>query len=242
MDEKFRAEKDKRFYEVVKYLKIKYNIKSDTKFSESINEDRQSIADIKAGKKSVSDIIITKLCNQYKEINIDFIRDGGENPMILIDPIDLNDSNAELATERIIRVRVPVVPLDATASFITRIDGSYKIEDLDFEFDTVERMPGIRYSNLTVIFRVVGNSMWPHFKNTSKWLCTWVDASNWLYTEGAHVISLNGGSLLLKKITQGDKGVLHLKSDNPEYGERTIELSEILAIWKVQYCTYAPVD
>lgn len=242
MEEKYKTDKDKRFFDAVKYVKHRELILSDAQFAKAIGENAQSISDINRGKKSVSDKIITSLHKKYPYINKIYILDGSGN--IETDTKDSDDpeeSNVEMVLEDGKRIRVPVIPLDVSAGFLDTVDGSYSINnEAVFDYDWIEKYNDVKYDKLTVVFRVVGDSMYPHYKNKCKILCTWVDKSKWMYREGTHVISIKPNSLLLKKITGYKAGVFTLSSANESYQDKDVIIDDILAMWKVEYKTYEP--
>ncbi|MBC8110432.1 MAG: helix-turn-helix domain-containing protein [Verrucomicrobia bacterium] len=147
--------------------------------------------------------------------------------------------------KQIARIRVPVMPLSATASFIENHgDGFHLVEAAvaGLEKEWVEKVSGVRYHPYTMLFRISNNSMHPNYKHTGKVLCSWVDNGNWLYVRGVHVISTRTGMLLLKRIKSLQDGKLLLSSDNPEYGDLWLPLEDVLAIWKAEYKTYEPAE
>jgi len=143
------------------------------------------------------------------------------------------------------RIRIPIVPLSASATFLENVDGSFVFnwsELSNYDQELVVTEPNVRYDARTVIFRVVNYSMSPHFKPSCRLLCTWVMDGNWQYASGVHVLSLRTGMLVLKRIRRFENGQLLLGSDNPDYGDMWVGLGEILAMWKAEHKTYEPVE
>lgn len=143
------------------------------------------------------------------------------------------------------RIRIPVIPLSASATFLENVEGAFVFnwaELAHYEQELVAKEPNVRYDSRTVIFKVVNYSMSPHFKPSGRLLCTWVDAGNWQYATGVHVLSLRTGMLVLKRIRRCEGGRLLLGSDNPEYGEMWVGLDEVLAMWKAEHKTFEPVE
>jgi transcriptional regulator with XRE-family HTH domain len=145
----------------------------------------------------------------------------------------------------IARIRVPLMPLSATASFIENRGDAYHLVEEQVAFlekEWVEKVPGVWYHPYTMLFRISNNSMHPNYKHTGKVLCSWVENGNWQYVRGVHVISTQTGMLMLKRIKGCQDGKFLLSSDNPEYGEMWLPIADVLAIWKAEYKTYEPAE
>ncbi len=153
---------------------------------------------------------------------------------------DLKDEIEAVDHDAVQYLRVPVVDLDATASPVVSVDGEgYKINEVISEREKVERQPHIKYSALTLIFRIKGDSMQPNYREGEKILCTWVDDGNWKFLTGVCVLSLKSGMLLLKRVAGLGDGRLRLKSDNDDYPELTVDTGDLQAVWQMQYFTLA---
>ncbi|MCU0439175.1 MAG: hypothetical protein MUC49_14855 [Raineya sp.] len=153
-------------------------------------------------------------------------------------------SNVEWVDEsKIKKIKVPVLPVEAFASFLESVDSGKLLQEVEMEFDTIEKIPHIKYDKLTAIAKISGNSMYPHYKSGAKVLCTFITDGNWEFTRGACVISLKNGMVLFKRVKAGlVKNSLHLISDNELGGEMEIQIADILAMWRAEYKTYEPAE
>jgi len=152
--------------------------------------------------------------------------------------------NVEFLDEtKLKKIKVPVLPISAFASFVENIEKGLNLNEIEIDFDVVEKIEGIRYDKFTVIARITGNSMYPHYKSGCKVLCTFVSNGNWEYTRGACVVSLRSGMVVFKRVKVGSKkNVLLLTSDNEEGGDMEVAISDILCLWKAEYKTYEPAE
>ena len=206
-------------------------------------KSQSTISKIFKGEVGVSESIFIFLSERYN-VNIEYLMTG-RGEIFKSDEAGF-ESTAERVLAKSKKIEVPLVPLDAYGSIVTEtIDGQYKINDNRFDTITIERVEGYTYTDLSVVFRVKGDSMYPHYKDSSKVYATWVDMGYWQFAKKVHVISLRTGSLMIKRIIPTNtQGTLLLQSDNPLPGNgiTTITLDDVLAMWKVEYTVFSPAE
>ena len=123
--------------------------------------------------------------------------------------------------------------------------GTFAINCQDFhpdEFDEcyVLRIPGVDYKN-AVVMSIRGNSMSPRYPESSRYVIRPVSNGNWQYATGVHGISLRSGMFIIKRITSNKDGLMTLTSDNGG-DEITVQLGDILCMWKVGEAAYLPAE
>lgn len=134
-------------------------------------------------------------------------------------------------------VTLPFVRPAAYATFAANCQ-DYNRDDLD-SFQVFIR-PGMEY-NRAVVIEVRGNSMAPRYPDNSCYVVRPVTDGNWQYATGVHAISLRSAMFVIKRITSNKDGVLTLTSDNGG-SEMTVELGDILCMWKVGEAAYMPAE
>jgi phage repressor protein C with HTH and peptisase S24 domain len=134
-------------------------------------------------------------------------------------------------------VSIPFVRPAAYATFAANCQ-DYDPEELE-TFQVLKR-PGIEYKDAVVI-EVRGSSMAPRYPDRSCYVVRPVSSGNWQYATNVHAISLRSAMFLIKRITSNKDGVLTLTSDNGG-SEMTVELGDILCMWKVGEAAYMPPE
>ncbi|MGI4871464.1 MAG: LexA family transcriptional regulator [Janthinobacterium lividum] len=110
----------------------------------------------------------------------------------------------------------------------------------DYDTMRVLKRPGQDY-NAAVVIEVRGNSMAPRYPDRSCYVVRPVSSGNWQYATGVHCVSLRSEMFVIKRITKNTDGVLTLTSDNGG-DEITIQLGDILCMWKVGEAAYMPAE
>ena len=247
---------DERFLSVVSAIMDTGHFQSDSDMARRAGWPANLRWRIREGAQRVNETHIDKLIAAYgsRKISKAYIMLGTGQmiedypPTITMHPDAVPTgwsglSDVEPVTDVQKKIRVPVIPLNATASFIESVEGGWQLSHLDGLYtEWVEKVEGIRYNHLTVVFKVTGDSMSPDYKTGGKILSTFVDPSAWRYMRGTHVLSLKSGMLVLKKVIPTGEGTFTLHSSNTHYRDEAISQDEILAAWRVQYKTYEPAD
>ena len=130
-------------------------------------------------------------------------------------------------------VMIDFVPVSARASFL---------ENLDTYSCSFEKFPIIPKSNEKAeiekykIFEVDGDSMYPTISDGALILAKIVPESSWHYAEGV-VVAVFSDFVVVKRISRNElltSNILVLASDNEKYGQMTVQLADIRAIYKAK--------
>lgn len=134
-------------------------------------------------------------------------------------------------------VTLPFVRPAAYATFAANCQ-DYNRDELE-TFRVLIRS-GVDYKG-GVVIEVRGNSMAPRYPDRSCYVVRPVSDGNWQYATGVHAISLRSAMFLIKRISSNKEGILTLTSDNGG-SEMTVELGDILCMWKVGEAAYMPPE
>lgn len=142
-----------------------------------------------------------------------------------------------LAPEDLAYIELPFIETAAYGTFGTNCQ-DFRPEE--FSTYSVLKIKGIDYRN-AVVMEIKGNSMAPRYPERSRYVIRSVTSGNWQYAQGVHAISLRSAAFIIKRITHNKDGVLTLTSDNGG-AEMSVELGEILCMWKVGEAVYMPAE
>lgn len=142
-----------------------------------------------------------------------------------------------LAPEDLAYIELPFIEPAAYGTFGTNCQ-DFRPEE--FDTYTVLKIKGIDYKG-AVVMEIKGNSMAPRYPERSRYVIRPVTSGNWQYAQGVHAISLRSAAFIIKRITHNKDGVLTLTSDNGG-AEMTVELGEILCMWKVGEAVFVPAE
>jgi hypothetical protein len=134
-------------------------------------------------------------------------------------------------------ILLPFVRPAAYATFAANCQ-DYNPEELE-RINVLVRT-GVDYRQAVVI-EVRGNSMAPRYPDRSCYVVRPVSDGNWQYATGVHAISLRSAMFVIKRVTSNKDGVLTLTSDNGG-DEITVQLGDILCMWKVGEAAYLPAE
>ena len=125
---------------------------------------------------------------------------------------------------------VDYIPGAATATFIEYIgDGNPELDKI-----AVIKQYGETFDRSYKVFEVRGDSMSPSIPNRSKILTREIPKQKWGLAEGVVVVVFED-EIVVKRIVNNDLNInnsLHLISDNPKCGGKTIALADIRAMYK----------
>lgn len=236
-----------RFFECLELSGIKpydIEVKLGVKSAQSKISQLKDIK-TKSGKdKALPVDILAALCMADQRINPMYIMNGTGTPLSngKVDADFVEESpcvNAGLSNVEAVGayisdnlVRVPYVPVSATASFI---DSLY---DVNYEMDTYSLVPekDELLDEKYMVFQVNGDSMEPTIPDGSKILAHKIDESQWENADGV-VVVVYGKVLTVKRIKKNAlylDNLLVLKADNHKHGEMDVERREIRGMWKVK--------
>ena len=176
--------------------------------------------------------VLTALAKVYRTTP-DFIERGGQAlELIRESSIDILGTQADMP-----HISLPFVRPAAYATFAANCQ-DYNPEEL--ERINVLIRPGVNYQSAVVI-EVRGNSMAPRYPDRSCYVVRPVKDGNWQYATGVHAISLRSAMFIIKRIISNKEGLLTLSSDNGG-AEMSVELGDILCMWKVGEAAYMPPE
>jgi phage repressor protein C with HTH and peptisase S24 domain len=183
--------------------------------------------------------VLEKLALLFK-VTPDFILYGQAGPPEHIRQMAqgvASDAGAPESSDEPYYIDLPFVPFTAYGSFV---NGCRERRFMDLSTFRVLVRPGIDYKDAVVI-EVKGNSMAPRYPDQSCHAVRPVSDGNWQYATGVHCISLRNEMFLIKRIKSNREGLLELSSDNNDE-VMSIQLGDILCMWKVGECVYVPAE
>lgn len=134
-------------------------------------------------------------------------------------------------------IRLPFIGPSAYGSFATNCQD---FNPEEFSTCNVLKIPGVDYTT-AVVMEIRGNSMAPRYPERARYVVRPVSSGNWQYAQGVHAISLRSAMFVIKRITSNKEGILILTSDNGG-AEMTVDLGDILCMWKVGEAAYMPAE
>lgn len=131
-------------------------------------------------------------------------------------------------------VMADYVPVSARASFLENLDTpNYSIAD---KYPIIPNNGERAEIEKFKVFEVEGDSMYPTINNGALILAKIVPESSWHYAEGI-VVAVYSDFVVVKRILRNElltNNCLILTSDNEKYGQMTVQLSDIRAIYKAK--------
>lgn len=129
---------------------------------------------------------------------------------------------------------VPFIPVSAHASFLETFESS---AEADFECMPIIPLKEERQNiGQYKIFEVEGDSMFPTISDGSLILVKEIPESRWHYAEGV-VVAVYAEYVVVKRILRNNLltgDTLVLGSDNEKYGQMTVQLSDLRALFKAK--------
>lgn len=229
-----------RISRFIKYMEFKGL--NDNQVTTACHLSRGLIGQARTGKSDLGERAVEKILKEYQDLSRVWLLTG-EGKMLVED----NVSNAEIVSkvygvgdgDREVS-KVPVLPIDALASFI-EIEADIPVEDLDYEA-VVLTPEEKRISSSLCIINVKGDSMSPTVNSGSKVLASRVSKNQWGNVGGIVAVSYADTELgtpepffVIKRVASNKlfiNNLLKLESDNEEYGEMTVQLADIHAMWE----------
>ena len=131
-------------------------------------------------------------------------------------------------------IMVNYVPVAAMATFIESV-GSATAADFD-KFPIVPKGNEMADVDKLCIFEVEGDSMYPTIPSGALILAKEIPERSWHYAEGV-VVAVYNEFVVVKRIKRNSLSVdniLVLHSDNEKYGDMTVQLSDLRALYKAK--------
>ena len=203
---------NERFIEICNFLVKQDVVKNFTKLAEVVNENPQSFTDIKAGKKRVSDDLITKVCSAFPFVNPAYIN-GGMTPRFK-EEIKIQEGNST--------PYYPEVNASAGLDFLTNNGHNYSIPI---------KIPNV---DAQAYINIFGDSMYP--KYCSGEIIGIKEIQKDMVQFGfAYVVAMIDGEAYVKYIDPGkDEEHWMLRSENPNYKPKQFHLSKIQKVFIIK--------
>ena len=226
---------------------------SQNALAEILSTSQSAISSMCNGKRNISKNTIYKLSNAFPDLNSEWLLTGEGEMLKKKDGIeekksqegnarDLGSVYAATPGDRDSIVMVDYIPVSAQASFteyLGQSDARYE-EKLPLIATPAERAELDRYK----IFEVAGDSMFPTLVSGSKILVKSIPEASWHNAEGV-VVAVFLDYVVIKRVKSNHFFTDHyiiLSSDNPEYGEMTVQFSDIRALYKARRVVSAPIS
>ncbi len=193
-----------------------------------------SSAFVTSMRKSIQPDKIIAIQSKFPELNTSWLLTGEGNMLN-------NSSNAkEMGSVYSVSekddevVTVDFVPISAHATFIENLEiNSSEFDKISFvPNSSAERLDAEKYK----VFEVEGSSMSPTLADGALILAKEIPEKSWHYAEGV-VVAVYSEFVVVKRVLKNDLlsgNTLVLGSDNEKYGQMTIPLSDIRAIYKAK--------
>lgn len=146
---------------------------------------------------------------------------------------------AEQQDDRVLMV--DFVPIAASATFIDNLGNSTEPE-LD-KFPVIPQGNEGAGADRLCVFEVEGDSMFPTIPSGALILAKEIPERSWHYAEGV-VVAVYDQYLVVKRVARNallTDNYLLLRSDNPDYGEMLVQLSDIRALYRAKRIISAPI-
>ena len=181
----------------------------------------------------------------FPEINRDWLLTG-EGEMLCSTDV----SNARLVGPYIVPIygdsgvyRIPALPIGAQATFAESFtDGVHSASNGEF-FDIPLAPEESKIESYLLTIQVDGESMEPTLADGAWILSKRIKDSQWGNVGGVVFVSF-GDFFVVKRIKVNrlfTENYIVLSSDNPDYGEMTVQLSDIHAMWKALRIVSSPI-
>jgi len=214
----------------IKFLREKLNL-SQIDFSKRLKVSQSRIAKIETGRV---DVDITFLSHIALELNIN--RDWlltGQGEMYLTDATQSNLKILTTTVDDTSNEKIVLVPEKAEAGYLK----SFEHEGLMIDFLKnlpVISLPGNEYHNASFrAFEVSGHSMEPTFYVRDIVVCRYIEHYSYIRNKEVYVIVTRNEGIVIKRVVKKEN-TLELHSDNEDFEPYSINLEDIVEIWKFE--------
>lgn len=213
---------------------LKHKCISGTGLAELLGTSQPTISAILSGRRNLSEGMIARISRVFPELNISWLHTG-EGDMLKPETTahEIGAAIAVGSRDDVVSL-VDYVPVTAHATFIENLiePSSNQFEKIPVILRESEREEIDKYK----IFEVDGDSMAPAIYDGAIVLAKEIPESRWHYAEGTVVVSF-AEYVVIKRIKANrllTDNSLVLSSDNEKYGQMTVQLSDIRAIYKAK--------
>lgn len=214
-----------RVKHLCKYLIYKGYAENDSELAALLGYTRSSFSQFLNEKKPITDNFINKISSLDSNVNKLYIRQGGE---LLIMPSNHQtlDSTEELLPEDMenYKLSIPLIPVDAFAGVAN--NNGYAID-----LDSIEEryiVPLFNKKGVDFMIQVRGASMYPKYSNGDIVACKFVRELIFIQWNKVYIIDTKSQGAMIKRLLPSkDPSYITCRSDNPDYLDFDIPLSEI---------------
>jgi phage repressor protein C with HTH and peptisase S24 domain len=129
--------------------------------------------------------------------------------------------------------KIVLVPEKAEAGYLKSFENEGLMVDFLKKLPVIS-LPGSEYHNASFrAFEVSGHSMEPTFYPRDIVVCRYIESANYIRNKEIYIIVTRNEGIIIKRVVKKDS-MLELHSDNEEYDPYTIDLQEIVEIWKFE--------
>lgn len=215
---------------------VEYSHLTIPKFAEFVGfKTPQAVRElIKGNTKTLSDAALYKLISAFPNLNQTWLLTGeGEMLNPVSNASEVGGVYSASSRDDAAAV-VPFIPVSAHASFLETFETP---AEADFECMPIIPLKEERQNiGQYKIFEVEGDSMFPTISDGSLILVKEIPESRWHYAEGV-VVAVYAEYVVVKRILRNNLltgDTLILGSDNEKYGQMTVQLSDLRALFKAK--------
>lgn len=228
-----KMNKQERLKVAFDYLKSKGIIHRQKDIAEKMGSTEPNVsAALKGVEKVLTEKFLTRFNMAFGSVFSEDWLLTGEGDMLKSNVRNMNDVYSASQNDDGV-VMVDFVPVSARASFLENLDtSSYNLEKFPIIPKAAEKAEIDKYK----IFEVDGDSMYPTISDGALILAKVVPESSWHYAEGV-VVAVFSDFVVVKRIARNElltSNTLVLASDNEKYGQMTVQLADIRAIYKAK--------
>lgn len=215
---------------------VEYSHLTIPKFAEFVGfKTPQAVRElIKGNTKTLSDAALYKLISAFPNLNQTWLLTGEGEMLNPVSNASEVGSVYSASSRDDAAAVVPFIPVSAHASFLETFESS---AEADFECMPIIPLKEERQNiGQYKIFEVEGDSMFPTISDGSLILVKEIPESRWHYAEGV-VVAVYAEYVVVKRILRNNLltgDTLVLGSDNEKYGQMTVQLSDLRALFKAK--------
>ncbi|MCM1077778.1 MAG: hypothetical protein NC411_10510 [Bacteroides sp.] len=183
-------------------------------------------------RKSIQPDKIAAIQAKYPELNTSWLLTGNGDMLLQTSDAHVVGAAYPVTDRDDMSISVDFIPVSARASFIENI---YIPSELDSEKIPIVPLKGEReYIDALKVFEVDGDSMLPRISNGALILTKKIPKQQWHNAQDV-VVVVFGEFVTVKRILHNQldsDGSLILIADNEAYGQMTVQLADIRAMYK----------
>lgn len=223
-----------RFLSCLDHLVANGKVKSKRHFALSIGYHAQGISEMTAQRRDVPLELIEKAVSTYKFNPLYLFTGMGNHFTEGVEDDGLRLKHLSVITDQQGEERIVHVPVPAQAGYGKFLDDPVFIQDLP-----TYKLPDAQFKSGTYrSFEISGNSMYPTFRPNDIVIAAFVEPRYWeqaIKNQQLYII-VTREEVIIKRIHNRirNEKVIECISDNPEFDSYTININDILEVWKVR--------